>query len=514
MRKAFFFLFVAAIASMVLAGCSSSPATSNPVSPVGNAVPVSLSITDDPPQGVEVLFFQVNLTAASLTSSSGSTVSLVSGNPIQIDVTQLQALSAFLSTASVPADTYQSVSLTFANPQLVILNSGDASIASSCAVGSVCELTPNFDNSATVGISSTPFPKTVTANTPQGFLIDFHLNTIIQSDLSVNLGAANGVSVSELPPLTSEQPPLFGFLPGTVETVNISSNTFTLQAPWGKTLTVDLSSGTAYDDFPASACASAGVACLATGQSVQVQVSDVEADGDLMAGQITYVQAANAQTVEGVVMGYSATGVQLLMHQNPSAMNGLPMGGLANVAFAGNTTFSIDTDGFTMPEGAVFAGLSNLTYGQTLQVNVMPGTLQNGSGQGSSGVWGPPQTVSFTANTVQLEPSQLTGTISALNDPDFALQMVFGPICINRACPMGLPQVPEMGLPQVPENVDTTSQTAYVGFVPDSFSGLATYESVSVNGWIIEQDNGMTDSAFSPPFTVAQTVTLHAGQTF
>jgi hypothetical protein len=463
-------------------------------------------MTDDPPQGVEVLFFQVSLTAASLTSSSGSTVSLVSGNPIQIDVTQLQALSAFLGAAGVPADTYQSLSLTFANPQLVILNAGDTSIASSCAVGSVCTLTPTIDNSATVGISSSPFPVTVTPNTPLGFLIDFHLNTIIQPDLSVNLGATNGISVSELPPATALQPPQFGFLPGTVETVNTNSNTFTLQTPWGSTFTVDVNSSTAYNDFPASACASAGFGCLAAGQSVQVQVNSVEADGSLLTGQIIYVQAANAQTVVGVLVGFSPGSVQLLLYQNPSASSALPMGGLANVTLASNTSFSIDTHGFTMPPGAIFAGFSNFTWGQTLQVNVVPGTLQSGGGQGGSGVWGPPPSVSFTTNTVQLEPSQMSGTISALNDPDFTLQMVIGPICFDGACPTWLALVPE--------NIDTTSQTAYVGFDPDSFAGLATNDTVSVNGWVIETGNGILDPAISLPFTVAQTVALHPAATF
>ena len=86
-------------------------------------------MTDDPPSGVSVLFFQVSLTSATLTPAAGSgSTSLVSlvENPIQIDVTQLQALSAFLANENVPAGTYSSLSLTFANPQLVILNSSDA----------------------------------------------------------------------------------------------------------------------------------------------------------------------------------------------------------------------------------------------------------------------------------------------------------------------------------------------------------------------------------------------------
>ena len=90
-------------------------------------------MTDDPTSGVSVLFFQVSLTSATLTPAAGSgSTSLVSlvENPIQIDVTQLQALSAFLANENVPAGTYSSLSLTFANPQLVIFNSSDASLGS------------------------------------------------------------------------------------------------------------------------------------------------------------------------------------------------------------------------------------------------------------------------------------------------------------------------------------------------------------------------------------------------
>ncbi len=199
--------------------------------PANGSAPVTLTMTDDPPSGVSVLFFQVSLTSATLTPAAGigstSSVSLVE-NPIQIDVTQIQALSAFLANENVPAGTYSSLSLTFANPQLVIFNSSDASLGSSCAVGSICTLTPALDNSATISITSAPFPLAVTDQTPLGLLIDFHLNTIIQSDLSVNLGAANGISLSQTPAAAAGQPPPFGFVTGTF----VSTKPVPANSPW------------------------------------------------------------------------------------------------------------------------------------------------------------------------------------------------------------------------------------------------------------------------------------------
>ncbi len=489
----------------------SNVTSTNPTSPSGDSVPVSLSMTDDPPAGVQVLFFEVSLTAASLTPSSGSSstspVSLLSGNtPVQIDVTQLQALSAFLSTANVSAGSYSGLSLTFASPVLVIFNTSDSSIASTCAVGSVCQLTPTIDdNSATVSITSAPFPVTVSANSPLGLLVDFHLNTIIQSDLSVDLGVTNGITVGELPAMPTPSPQ-FGFLNGTVESVNASQNQFTLQTLWGRTFTVETTTNTTFSDFPSSACTTAGIGCLAQGQVVQAQISGVGTGGILEASAVTYEQAASQQTVEGVIFNYSATGMEILIRGNPTFNPTLPLGGVAKITFATGTTFSVDANGFTIPAGLSFASTENLTNGQTVKVNVVQGSLTS-TGSGPTAAWGPPPSVSFTTNDVELEPGQITGSIAALASPDFTLQYTVWPPCV----PSG--PCPEF-VALVTTSVETTSQTTYSGFETDSFSGLAVNDLVSVNGWLFESDNGMMDAAIAPPQILAQTVVDHPDAVF
>jgi hypothetical protein len=437
MRKAplLFSLFSGMILSL-LAGCSSST-NDAPSTMSSSTAPVSLSITDTPPTGVNVLSFEVSLTSANLTPSSGTgtgTVSLLRNDmPIQVDVTQLQTLSAFLNTANVPAGTYNSLSLTFANPKLVIYNASDASLASSCAVGTVCQLTPTIDNSATTTFSSTAFPATVAANTPLGFLIDFQLNNVIQSDLSVNLGVANGVTVSELTPQTAPMPQ-FGSLTGTVQSVNASQNQFTLETAYGATFTVDSSSTTAYDDFPASACSTGSISCLSAGEIVRVAVTNVASGGVLTAGQVTYLQAAGTQTAEGSIVGLSTTNgstvMKLILHGNPSNDAGLPLGGEATVTIGSGVTYSINSNGFTVPSGQTFTGASSLYVGQTVLVNVVSGTLGSTSSSRGSGAWGPPSTLAFTTNTVELEPSQFTGAVSAVNasTSSFALGGQLSPI--------------------------------------------------------------------------------------
>ena len=98
----------------------------------------------------------------------------------------------------------------------------------------------------TLQFNTAPFPVVLAANTPLGFKLDIHLNTVIQSDLSVNLAAANGVTISKLPPPNVSGGPisLLGHLTGTVESVG--TNQFTVQTGEGRTFNIGVNSSTTY----------------------------------------------------------------------------------------------------------------------------------------------------------------------------------------------------------------------------------------------------------------------------
>jgi hypothetical protein len=515
-RKLFAFFFTPAVVAVLLAGCGNNSSsigtcpcpTSGTCDCPATVAPVSISMTDDPPAGVSVLFFQVSLTNASLTPASSSTspVSLLPYNtPVQIDVTQLQALSAFLSAANVPAGNYSGLNLTFANPQLVIFNQSDAALGSNCAVGSVCQLTPTFDsNSASLSFSTSPFPVQVSAFQPLGFLVDFHLNTVIQSDLSVNLAASNGVTIAQLPALPT--PPQFGFVTGTVLGTTPSLNQFTLQTPWGQSFVIDTTASTTFNNFPASACTTTGFACLTQGQILKVEVSSVASTGNLTASEVDYVQAASTQTVEGTVIRILPLPVpagelivEVILHNNPSSASGVPLGGVATVTLASSAAYSIGNKGFTIPSGLSFTRVEDVTVGQNLQLVVEPGTLSTTSSGPAPNAWGPPSSISFTASAVELEPSQMTGSITAIDSG--ATSFTLG-VAAPFFAPWPLPSAVSSF------NVVTTSQTSYTGFNPDNFNGLATSDLVSVNGWLFPPTTG------SAPNIAAQSVVLRPSPSF
>ena len=326
-------------------------------------------------------------------------------------------------------------------------------------------------------------------NTPLGFLLDFHLNMVIQSDLSVNLGVANGVTIEQLPPAPPSGPPRFGFLFGTVQSVNSSQNQFTLQTRDGRTFTVDASSSTTYDNFPSSVCTTSDFSCLASGQIVKVQVASVQAGGTLLAAEVSYVQAAAQQVVEGNIIGLStsngSTVMTLLLHWCPPDNGRFIFGGMALVTIAGNATFSIDSDNFTIPTGLSFGSTSDLLVGQDVQVDVVSGTLSNSP---SSGHWAPPA-VSFTTDSVELEPSQITGTITAIESSASSFTITTFPNFFARWF--------NRNWTPTQITVETASQTTYLGLSPDSFSGLTDNTVVSVRGWLFSTPSGPTPSTMA-----------------
>jgi hypothetical protein len=487
MRNATLALFATTIL-LFMTGCGSqSPLTSTaPTNPVAGVAPVGLTVTDDPPAGVVVLFFQLSITSASF--QPGNVSLLSSSNPIPVNVTQLQADSAFLGSTNVNAGTYNSLALTFANPQLTIFNGTGAAIGT-CANNAVCQLTPTT-TPLTLSFSSAPFPLTVTANQPVALQLDIHLNQIIQSDLSVNLAATNAVSVSELPSSSVGRPsPGLGRLFGTVQ--SLGTNQFTLQTAWGRTVTIDVNSSTTYN-IPANALcggvcnlACQGFSCLLVGDVLEVRVS-LQSDGSLLASEVDYVEGPGQESYEGTIASLNTSGSNTTMNlilQNAgdasTTSSATSLGAFASVTVpATGVTYSVDSGSFTMPSVSTvgtFSNAGNLLAGQ--EVTVTPnGSVSTSTNSGSN--WGLP-TLTFTANSIALEPSQITGQITSVDASTSSFQI--SPM-VNFFMPH-LGNSPGSWNP-VTLPVYATSQTTYEGLSQDSFSGLAASNSASVQGWL------------------------------
>ena len=101
---------------------------------------------------------------------------------------------------------------------------------------------------------------------------------------------------------------------------------------------------------------------------------------------------------------------------------------------------------------------------------------------------------------MELEPSQVTGTISAVDSSSTSFTLgVGGPFFAPWPMPTAVFSF----------DVMTTSQTTYTGFTPDSFAGLANGEFVSVNGWLFPPA-----SSPGPPVFAAQSVVMRPNMWF
>jgi hypothetical protein len=482
---------------LFMAGCGSQSSTSsNPVVTNPQTVPVSMTVTDTPPKNVTVLFFQLNITGAVL--SPGSVSLLPSTNPIPVNVTQLQTESAFLGSQNVTAGTYTSLSLTFSNPQLTIFNGSGATIgtgANACANNSVCQLAPTVDGSLMLTFSTAPFPVTVATNSPLAFKLDIHLDTVIQSDLSINLAATNGVTISQLqaPSGSTTVTPL-GKLTGTIQSVNSSTtpNSFTLQTGDGRSFTIDVNSSTTYN-YPTAVCSTDTFACLATQQIVKVAVS-LQTGGTLLASSVAYVQPASQLVVEGNILRVNTSNgntiLDMILQKGPpppaSAAGLVPIGQRATVSVPPGSavTYAIDAGTFVIPNGLTFASISDLLAGQTVRIVVAPGTVTAPTGAGSPISITSPAATTFTASSITLETSQITGTVAALNTGNLSLTLSTLP---NYFVP---PTAVASTSPPIPApvniTVDTTSATTFLPLTltPDTFLGLKVNDVVSVQGWV------------------------------
>jgi hypothetical protein len=117
-------IFSFVVLSVVLAtsvGCGGggfSSVTTPPPSPQQGTAQASISLHDMPPMGVAVLSFQATITGMTLQPGNIS----VLNSPMTLEMTQLQGMSAYMGTISLPVGTYTGMTVTFSNPQMTFLN--------------------------------------------------------------------------------------------------------------------------------------------------------------------------------------------------------------------------------------------------------------------------------------------------------------------------------------------------------------------------------------------------------
>ena len=422
MSKATSFSVLLVSFTALLVGCSGGMSSPNqPLTP--NMVQASLTIHDNPPAGVTVLSFDIDVTGAQLQPSTGNPnqqpVPMLSESE-DIELEHLQTESALLASRSVPIGAYSSLMVSFANPHMTIQNQTTNTLmlgSQSCLSQQICEFDPKL-NQSSVTVQGSPFPITLTMNSPVVLKMDFNVDASVQpGDLSIT----PTVSLVQVPTTNStgqqdeEDVEVVGTIPS-----DPSGTTFMVQTGMnGPTFTIATDSNTQFD-FGTS-CSANNFSCLKKGQIVEVEAK-MQSDGSLLAFEVKLFQPPNQFSIAGTITSVSSGGTsfQIVLFDEESfsgsEMGSFSMGAPITVNLATSTTFSVDTGGFMLPSGLSFMFPADLMVGQ--KVRLHPTGLPSGM----------PPNVTVTVDQVQLEPSDITGTVTAINTssnpPTFTLGML------------------------------------------------------------------------------------------
>src|SRR5256886_11403038 len=303
------------------------------------AAAVSLTMTDTPPAGVTLLSFEVNVTGATLDPGN---VDLLGGKgPIQIEVKQLETESAFLSTVTVPAGAFTSLTLTFASPELTFKNDTGAGLAG-CAVGAVCEITPTGTLTSTVNFPGSGI--VIMANSPIGIQVDVNPDTILSATLGVDFSLAGAVSVQQLNMKPDGELDDLDDLRGAVQNLDTTNKKFTLHTSDGDfPITTDSNT-----DFDFEACAANNFSCLQNNQVVEVDAK-LMAGGVFQAKEIGFEDHAEDDELEGIVFKIDdATHFEMVVLDELRSVNNVNVGNPTVVTLS-NPGFQVKADGLSVP---------------------------------------------------------------------------------------------------------------------------------------------------------------------
>jgi Domain of unknown function (DUF5666) len=387
-----------------LGSCGGSMSTP----PAVNGVPMSLTIRDTPPSGVAVLFFEAMITGVSLQPSDPKKAAVpLMITPVEVEFGHLQTDTAFLSLSNIPADMYTSMTLTFGNAVLTIVNHSGKMIGSSCADNSVCQITPTF-NPAMATLTS-PFPMNVTMDETFGIKLDFDVNASLQSDLSVN----PMVSVVNVTQKRREDDQ------GDMERADdvdgqvtaVGTNMFTLMNERsGQSFSVNVDSNTEFEDFDKAGCTASpqNFSCVMMGEIVEVDLSE-SGMGTMLAKRVKLEEKVNQQALKATITSVDSSGTQfnaVVFNEEPT-VSGVSEGASVVVTIVPTTTFAASSqemgeDGGFTQTGLSFASAADLMVGQDVQIHPQMVTSTGG-------------VTTITADRIQLRPSQITGQVGTIN---------------------------------------------------------------------------------------------------
>jgi len=229
----------------LVAGCGGG--MSNPLQQPQSGT-VFLTGTDAPLQSV--VSFQADITGLSVTDANNNSQSVLTGTET-VDFARLNGLHTLLDINTIPAGTYNSVTVTLANPQISFLNVTSPQTTPPTRP-TVTTINGTTSPAATLTTSSVTLnlatPLTVSSGNITGLSFELNLRKSIAVDA---MGQVTGAvtPVLHLKTITPSDSDAFidDFVAGVVS-VNASGNSFVIQGPHGHQFTVNVNGQTEWEN--------------------------------------------------------------------------------------------------------------------------------------------------------------------------------------------------------------------------------------------------------------------------
>jgi uncharacterized protein DUF5666/uncharacterized protein DUF4382 len=276
MKKFFAFAVLCALSLMEL-GCGSSNSASS--SQVTNPETANVFVTGEDAPLASVVGFNVTLNSVTLNGQDGSNAAVIS-SPETVDFARLVGLRSPLAFSAVPADTYTSATFVLSNPVISYVDMTQNPPALSTINGTLPQ-SPTY--TMTVNF---PTPMVVSANGLAGLKMEMDIRQSVAVDGNGNVtGAVNPVIYIKATKASDSDGQVTDLVGGLVS-VAAASNSFVLQGPYGRQLTVYVNNSTVFNS-------GYSINNLATPAFVAVQGA-FQADGSLMASGVEVVTTAQS----------------------------------------------------------------------------------------------------------------------------------------------------------------------------------------------------------------------------
>ena len=230
-----------------LTGCggSSNSSTASTSTTAENGQ-VFVSGTDAPL--ASVVSFQVDVTGMTVSDGTNAPISVLNGTQT-VDFARLDGLHTLLDLNTIPAGTYTTVNMTFANPQIVFMNVTNPQ-TNPPTRPTITKLNATSSPAASLTQSSVTTtlasPLTVSADAVVGLAFDFDLKDSVAVDGSGQITGAVSpkVSIKAVTPADADAY-IDDFVAGVTTR---ATNSFTVQGPHGHTFTVNVNDQTEWED--------------------------------------------------------------------------------------------------------------------------------------------------------------------------------------------------------------------------------------------------------------------------